>query len=208
MIENRRDRLTTILVAPLMSCRARLPVYSVLIAGFIPQRGLLGGWISLAGLTLLAMYLIGMLTAAGVALVLKRTLLRGPTPPFVMELPSYKWPAARIIAWRVWERAWDFISQAGTLILAVSVIVWAATYYPHNTEEVEGPYRAQQAQLEAQFAQADLSPQRRAELESDQGEIEHQIAADYQAQSYLGRFGKASSRRSGRWVGIGGSAVP
>ena len=191
VIENRRDRLTTILVAPLMSCSARLPVYSVLIAGFIPQRGLLGGWISLAGLTLLAMYLIGMLTAAGVALILKRTLLRGPTPPFVMELPSYKWPAARIIAWRVWERAWDFISQAGTLILAVSIIVWAATYYPHNTEQVEGPYRAEQAELDAQLAQADLSPERRADLESDQSEIEHQIAADYQAQSYLGRFGKA-----------------
>jgi ferrous iron transport protein B len=85
VIENRRDRLTTILVAPLMSCSARLPVYSVLIAAFIPQRAVLGGWLPLQGLTLTAMYFLGIGTAALVALVLKRTLLAGGTPPFVME---------------------------------------------------------------------------------------------------------------------------
>jgi ferrous iron transport protein B len=190
VIENRRDRLTTILVVPLMSCSARLPVYSVLIAGFIPQRAFLGGWISLAGLTMLAMYLIGTLSAAGVALVLKRTLLRGPTPPFVMELPSYKWPGPRIVAWRVLERAWDFISQAGTLILAVSIVVWAVSYYPHNAQQVEGPYQAQQANIKAQLATPSLESHRQSELEAEQIDIEHQIAADYQRQSYLGRFGQ------------------
>ncbi|HTU26342.1 MAG TPA: nucleoside recognition domain-containing protein, partial [Pirellulales bacterium] len=188
---NRRDRLTTILVVPLMSCSARLPVYSILIAGFIPHRGLLGGWLPLAGLTLLAMYLIGIVTAAGVALVLKRTLLRGPTPPFVMELPSYKWPSPRLIVWRVLERAWDFVSQAGTLILAVSIIVWAAAYYPHDAERVETPYQTQQAEISAGLKAADLSPEKREELEAQAADLDHQIAADYQRQSYLGRFGQA-----------------
>ncbi len=209
VIENRRDRLTTILVVPLMSCSARLPVYTVLIAGFIPQRGLLGGWVSLAGLTLFAMYLIGMLTAAGVALVLKRTLLRGPTPPFVMELPSYKWPAARIILWRVWERAWDFISQAGTLILAVSVVVWAATYYPHNTEKVEGPYRAP-----ADAARSPIGPGRSIARAAVPSSSRIEANSNTRSPPTISRkairadSARRSSRRSGRWVGIGGSAVP
>jgi ferrous iron transport protein B len=190
VIENRRDRLTTILVVPLMSCSARLPVYSVLIAGFIPRRGLLGGWLPLSGLTLLAMYLIGTLTAAGVALVLKRTLLRGPTPPFVMELPSYKWPGPRLVVWRVLERAWDFISQAGTLILAVSIVVWAASYYPHDAGTVEAPYRGQQAEIAAELAAPGLSAEKQDELATRAAEIDHQIAADYQRQSILGRFGQ------------------
>ena len=95
VIENRRDRLTTILIAPLMSCRARLPVYTVLIAAFIPVRQYAGGLISLRALVMMAMYLVGMLAAVVVALILKRTLLRGPTPPFVLELPTYKWPSLR-----------------------------------------------------------------------------------------------------------------
>src|SRR6185312_8564963 len=85
VIENRRDRLTTILVAPLMSCSARLPVYTLLSAAFIPDESYLGGWLGLRALTIAAMYLLGMVVAMIVALILKRTVLRGPTPPFVME---------------------------------------------------------------------------------------------------------------------------
>ena len=98
VIENRRDRLTTILIAPLMSCSARLPVYTLMIAAFIPNRSFLGGLMGLQGLTMFAMYLVGILTAAGVALVLRRTLLRGSVPPFVMELPAYKWPAPWVVS--------------------------------------------------------------------------------------------------------------
>ena len=83
------------------------------------------------------MYLVGIVAAAGVALVLKRTLLRGPTPPFVMELPSYKWPSPRIVLLRMAERGWSFVYRAGTLILAVSILIWAASYYPHNSSEVD-----------------------------------------------------------------------
>ncbi len=97
-IEDRRDRLVTILIAPLMSCSARLQVYSLLIAAFIPDRRYLGGWVRLQGITLLAMYLVGIIAAIVVALVLRRTLLRGQTPSFVMELPSYKLPSLRSVA--------------------------------------------------------------------------------------------------------------
>ena len=119
VIENRRDRLTTILVAPLMSCSARLPVYTLLIAAFIP-----GGALA-RGLTLFGMYMVGIVAAVIVALVLKRTILRGTTPPFVMELPPYKFPSPMLVLHRMVERGWSFIRRAGTLIVAVAIVVWA-----------------------------------------------------------------------------------
>lgn len=191
VIENRRDRLTTILVAPLMSCSARLPVYTVLISAFIPAVGLAGGWLPLQGLTLFALYLLGMVTAALVALILKRTLLRGPTPPFVMELPSYKWPSPSIVLMRMAERGWSFIQRAGTLILAVSIVVWAASYYPHNAPEVETTLAPQLAALEAQAALLPDTSAEREALDAQRVEIEHDIAAAYQRDSYLGRMGRA-----------------
>ncbi len=100
-IENRRDRLATILIAPLMSCSARLPVYVILIGAFVPAERYLGGIVGLQGLTLLAMYAIGVVVAIGVAWVLKRTILRGETPPFVLELPSYKLPSLRNVLYRM-----------------------------------------------------------------------------------------------------------
>ena len=190
VIENRRDRLTTILVAPLMSCSARLPVYAVLIAAFIPARSWLGGLIGLQGLTLFGMYLVGMVTAALVALVLKRTLLRGPVPPFVMELPSYKWPSPWIVVWRMLERAWGFVYRAGTLILAISIVVWAAQYYPHDAERIEEPFRSQQAELQQRLDAPDLMPDERDAASARLAEIDRQVAAQYQQQSYLGRLGQ------------------
>ena len=134
VIENQRDRLTTILVAPLLTCSARLPVYALLIAAFIPAQSYLGGLLSLQGLTLTGLYLLGILAAVVCAMVFKRTLLRGQTPPFVMELPSYKWPSLRTVLSRMIERGWVFVRCAGTLILAVSILVWAALYYPHDPQ--------------------------------------------------------------------------
>jgi ferrous iron transport protein B len=132
VIENERDRLTTILVAPLLTCSARLPVYALLIAAVIPQRHYLGGMLSLQGLTFAALYVLGIVAAVVVALLLKRTILRGQTPPFLMELPSYKWPSPRTVFFRVVERGWVFLRCAGTLILAISILVWAALYFPHD----------------------------------------------------------------------------
>jgi ferrous iron transport protein B len=134
VIEDERDRLTTILVAPLLTCSARLPIYALLIAAFIPAESYWGGLLNLQGLTLAALYLLGIVAAVVVALLLKRTILRGCTPPFMMELPSYKWPAPRTVFFRMAERGGVFLRCAGTLILAVSILVWAALYYPHNPQ--------------------------------------------------------------------------
>ena len=191
VIENRRDRLTTILVAPLMSCSARLPVYTVLIGAFIPARRFAGGVLQLQGLTLFAMYAVGIATAAIVAMLLKKTLLRGPTPPFVMELPSYKWPSPSIVLVRMADRGWSFVRRAGTLILAVSVVVWAASYYPHQAPEVESDLAPKRDWLAARGAQLDENTEERAEVEAQQAEVEHQIAAAYQRNSILGRMGRA-----------------
>ena len=128
VIENRRDRMVTILVAPLMSCSARLPVYVLLIALFIPA----GQWLN-RGLVLFAMYSLGVVVSIGVAWLLKQTLFRGETPPFVMELPSYKWPSPRIVFSRVYDRSKAFVTRAGTLIFATTIVVWACGYFRVTT---------------------------------------------------------------------------
>jgi len=190
VIENERDRLTTILVAPLMTCSARLPVYALMIAAFIPSQSYLGGLLSLQGLTLAALYVLGIVTAVVAALVLKRTILRGTTPPFVMELPSYKWPSPRTILLRVWQRGWLFLRCAGTLILAVSVLVWAALYFPHNAEEVEAPLRPQQQRLQAQLATLAPDSLQGEDIRRELVRIDNEIAGAYQRQSLLGRLGR------------------
>jgi ferrous iron transport protein B len=138
-IEDRRDRLVTILVAPLMSCSARVPVYTLFIAAFVPDVTWFGNWVGLQGVTMFAMYLLGVGAAVVVSRVLKRTLLHGQTPPFILELPSYKLPSLRTVALRMLERGWAFVGQAGTLILAVSIVVWAAAYFPRPAADAGGP---------------------------------------------------------------------
>lgn len=189
VIEDRRDRLTTILVAPLMTCSARLPVYALLIAAFIPAQSYLGGLLNLQGLVLAALYALGIVTAVVVALVLKRTVLRAGTPAFLMDLPSYKWPSPRVVLNRVVQRAWLFLRCAGTLILAVSILVWAALYYPHNAETVEAPYRAEQAQLEAELAAVGPGSTRGEQIVRRLDEIDREIVGAYHRQSILGRIG-------------------
>jgi len=190
VIENYRDRMTTILVAPLMSCSARLPVYAILIGAFIPATTILG-FVPLQGLTLFSMYLLGILTAAIVALVLKRTLLRGPTPPFVMELPSYKWPSPRMVLLRMAERGWSFVYRAGTLILAVSILIWAASYYPHNSAEVSQALVPQRDAIEVELAKLPEESADRGRLEEQLADVDNDIAAAFQRDSYLGRLGRA-----------------
>ena len=185
VIENERDRLTTILVAPLMTCSARLPVYALLIAAFVPARPVLGV-IGLRGLTLFALYLLGIITAIVVALLLKKSLLRGETPPFVIELPSYKRPSFRTVLHRVWERGWLFMKCAGTMILAVSIIVWAALYYPHDAKSVDSQPKL--VKLQAELAEAAPESEEYRNIEA-RYEIER--AGEFQRQSYLGRAGHA-----------------
>lgn len=185
-IENRRDRLATILIAPLMSCSARLPVYVILIAAFVPAEHYLGGLVGLQGLTLLAMYAVGVVVAIGVAWVLKRTILRGETPPFVLELPSYKIPSLRNVFYRMAERGWSFLARAGTVIFAVTIVVWALAYYPRSEAKVAEAIGAQRATLVAEGASAD-------ELAAfdDPEHLDRLGASLHQQYSYLGQAGKA-----------------
>ncbi|MCA9129281.1 MAG: ferrous iron transport protein B [Planctomycetales bacterium] len=130
VIENRRDRFVTILVAPLMSCSARLPVYMLLIGSFVPNLTWLSGWVGLRGIVLFAMHALGAIVAIPAAWFIKRCFFPGETPPFVMELPSYKIPSPKVVFYRVWERAQAFLSRAGSLIFCTSILVWAAGYFP------------------------------------------------------------------------------
>jgi ferrous iron transport protein B len=127
-IENRNDRFVTILVAPLMSCSARLPVYAVMIALLMPASNV---W-SKAGV-MLCMYLIGIVAAFVMAGLFKKTILRGETPMLLLELPPYRAPVVRGIVQRMWERAVIFIRRAGTVILALSIVLWALLHYPKPT---------------------------------------------------------------------------
>jgi ferrous iron transport protein B len=128
-IENRRDRLATILVAPLMTCSARLPVYALLIAAFIPNK-VVWGPVRLQGLVMLGLYLAGIGAGLTVAVVLRKTVLRGPRPPLLLELPTYKWPSARSVAMGLVERSRLFLRRAGTVILTLSVLLWFLATYP------------------------------------------------------------------------------
>ncbi len=130
-IESPKDRLVTMLVAPLMSCSARLPVYALLIAAFIPQQRVLGIF-SLPGLTLLSMYLLGLTMALTMAWLFKKTLLKGAPPLFIMELPPYKLPSWRSILLQMWERSKLFLERAGTIILGVSIVLWFLATYPKS----------------------------------------------------------------------------
>jgi ferrous iron transport protein B len=158
VIENRRDRWATMLVAPLMSCSARLPVYMLLIDAFLTVG--YPWWVP--GLTLFAMYLIGIVVAPLVALVLKRTLLRGETPVFIMEMPVYKWPSLRTVGQRMTGSGWTFIRRAGTLILASMVVVWALLYFPRTAPDGT-TYEERIAELDEQVPKADR--EKLAELE-------------------------------------------
>jgi ferrous iron transport protein B len=135
-IENRRDRLLTILVAPLMSCSARLPVYLLLCGAFVPNVPVLGlSWLRLPAVVLAAMYAVGVVVAAVVAFVLSRTLFRGQPEPFVMELPGWRWPQWQVVLERVREASVSFLKNAGTLIVAVSIVIWALGTYPRPSAQ-------------------------------------------------------------------------
>ena len=146
-IESRRDRIATILVAPLMSCSARIPVYVILIGAFIPAATVLG-FLPLQGLVFTAMYFVGIVVAIPIAFLLKRTLLKGDTPSFLVELPPYRIPQVRVVGRAMVRNGREFVVRAGTLILATSIVVWALGKFPqHPDPGAEG--RAAVARFEA-----------------------------------------------------------
>jgi ferrous iron transport protein B len=136
-IPNRRDRLATILLAPVMTCSARLPVYALIIAAFIPNRS--AGPFNLQGLVLFSLYLFGVAGALLVALIMKRATLRSNYHPLLMELPEYHWPNLRNLLTGLWERTQIFLSRVGTIILALMVLLWFLASYPAPPAGAVGP---------------------------------------------------------------------
>ena len=144
-INDPKDRIATMLVAPLMSCSARLPVYAIFIGAFIPNQNVWGG-IGLQGLTLFALYCVGIFVAIPVAWILKKTLLRGQPTPFLLELPSYKIPDVGTVGMRIYQSGRHFLERAGTLILAATIVMWALAYFPRS-ETVAAHYESERERL-------------------------------------------------------------
>ncbi len=128
-IQHPKERLATIMVVPLMSCSARLPVYTLLVAAFVPAVAV-GGLFSLQGLTMLGMYLMGTVAALAAAAVFRRTLLRSDTRALIIELPAYSVPSLRVLLNSVWQRVRLFLRRAGTVIFAISILLWGLASYP------------------------------------------------------------------------------
>ncbi|MBK9126921.1 MAG: ferrous iron transport protein B [Phycisphaerales bacterium] len=170
-IPDRRERFITIMVAPFMSCSARLPVYVLLIGALIPPQAWLGGLLRLDALVLLAMYLVGVVVAIPVAILLNNTALAGPSTGLLLELPGYKWPRVRTVAQRVYLAGKGFLVRAGTVILLVNIAVWALGYFPRSD--------ATRQRVERERITAGWSDEH----------FEAELAGAYLRESYLGRIG-------------------
>jgi ferrous iron transport protein B len=196
-IENRKDRLATILVAPFMSCSARLPVYTLLIGTFFAAYGA----ITQAGI-MLACYALGIIAAAGMAWIFKRSLMKGAPSSFILELPTYKLPQASQVARHVFTNTLAFLTKAGTTIFCLSVILWAMTYYPRLSPTRQAEIRATAVSSQSQ-SRADIEKAKQqilldhpslqqvhldAEDELD-AEIQRSVASEQLRYSIAGRMG-------------------
>ncbi len=183
-IEDKKLRLITIMVAPLMTCSARLPVYAIIIAAFIPYQAVLGIF-NLQGLVLTSLYLLGLVVAIAVSFVLKKV-MKTEQSSFMMEMPSYKVPTLRSIFVRVLNRTKSFVKRAGTIIAAITIIIWALSYYPRSGE-ITSQYAAKHSALVSE-QQNGLND---TEFQSRLSELENEEAGAYLADSYFGRMGRS-----------------
>lgn len=188
-IEDPKARLTTILIAPLMSCSARLPVYVLLIGAFVePKYGA-----AVAGLVLFLIHFVGLAVAVPVAWLLNRFVLKTKPLPFLLEMSPYRIPRLRDLLWRMWLGGKEFTYRAGTLIFAMSIIIWALLYYPRSesvAEEVRESFIAERVEAEQSSPEMIV-----AQLEAEESELavafEKHLAGAYIEQSYMGRMGKS-----------------
>ena len=191
-IESPKDRLVTILVAPLMSCSARLPVYTLLIGACIPHVTVLG-FLTLSGLTMLAMYMLGIIVALFMAFLFKKTLLKGETPMLLMELPPYKRPLLRVVMRHMWDRSRLFLRRAGTVILGINIILWFLASYPRNRhmEQEFAARRAEIQQAEGRDQKSEVKGQKTsAETEEKLAALENEEAGLKLRNSFAGRLGR------------------
>ena len=133
VIPDRRDRIATILAAPFMTCSARLPIYALLIAAFVPNQPI--GWLNLQGLVLFGLYLLGILGGLGTAMLLKSSALKGPKPLFMLALPEFRTPNIQTVAIKLFDRGRIFLKRAGTVIFVVAILVWTLAYFPRMNSE-------------------------------------------------------------------------
>jgi ferrous iron transport protein B len=133
-IENKRDRFATILVAPFMTCSARLPIYMLMIAAFIPNKPILGDFFGLRAAVMLSLYVLGFVAALGTAWLLKSSILKASSAPFILELPQYRLPTFRSLSLRLIDRGKVFLRQAGTVILAVTLVLWILSHVPFHAD--------------------------------------------------------------------------
>ena len=180
VIPNPRDRLATMLAAPFMTCSARLPVYALLIAAFIPNATWFG-FFNLQGLVLFGLYVLGIVGGIFTALVMKRLALKGPTPTFLIEIPPYRLPNLKSMGIRLLERGRIFVKRAGTIIFTVALVIWALVYFP-RPEALFDAYEAQRVEARATLGEEDLDKKLAG--------IDNQEAAALVEQSYLGTAGK------------------
>lgn len=182
-IPNRKDRLVTILVAPLMACSARLPVYILLIGTvFEADRKVLGVF-NLGGILMLGLYLGGILGAVGVALLFKRTILKSPKPALILELPTYKLPTPRSILLLLWDRSLIFLRRVGTVILAITILLWGLLSFPKDSARAP-EFESMRAEIERAEALSETAK------ESALAEVDNlQSEADLQ-NSFGGRLGR------------------
>lgn len=180
-IERRRDRLVTMLALPLMSCSARLPIYILVVGTVFAGQSL--GWFSAGAVALFSMYTLSVLVTLGAAAVLRRTVLPGPAPTFVLEMPPYRWPSATILWVNAWRRLRIFLVDAGTIILAMTILLWALLSFPKSPELTEH-YAAERAQV-LQSGSSEIS---KAEALRT---LEAREAGQQLAHSLGGRFGHA-----------------
>jgi ferrous iron transport protein B len=176
-IESPKDRLVTILVSPLMSCSARLPVYTLLIAACIPDVTVFGA-LKLSGLTMLAMYMLGIIVALLMAWLFKKTLLKGETPLLIMELPPYKRPLPRVVVRHMWDRSRLFLRRAGTIILGINILLWFLATYPRSTQTNQ-EYAARRAAIQADGGQ-----------EGQLAALDNEQAGAKLRQSFAGHLGR------------------
>lgn len=178
-IKDRNDRMATILVAPLMSCSARLPVYTLMIGAFIPSVSILGVF-NLKGMMLLAMYFLSIFAGLGMAALFRKTLLKGYKTPFLLELPPYRIPRLRTVFLTMWDKGYDFLKSAGTIIFGISIILWFLVSYPKN-DEIALKYKHLRERSSQSLAIEQIEAKN---LELHQAESSEKLRA-----SYAGRLG-------------------
>ena len=169
VIPDRRDRIATILAAPFMTCSARLPIYALLIAAFVPNQSV--GWLNLQGLVLFGLYLLGILGGLGTAMLLKSSALKGPKPHFMVALPEFRTPNLQTVAIKLFDRGRIFLKRAGTVIFFVAILVWTLAYFPRMDS-------------------ADYHPDPVVTESVDQTITDNARAAAQMEQSWLGRIGR------------------